>query len=539
MAERNAGGALPVALLQRLATAAEMREMDRHAIDDLALPGRVLMENAARAVADCVDRLMAGPGKGMVGNGTVGNGTVGNGTVVVCCGSGNNGGDGYAVARLLKNRGRDVVVLDFNEPVGGDARANRVAWIHFGEIYNLGTDPKEARKFLDDAAVVVDALLGTGVSRPVEGAYGEWIEWINASPSPIKVAVDLPSGVHTDTGAVQGVAVACTHTVTLQVGKPGCYQWPGAGYAGQVEVADISIPPQWGDDAAPTYRITEAFARALLPPRRPDGHKGSFGHLLAVCGSVGMGGAALLAGKAGLKTGAGLVTVAVPRVLRDRFLASAPELMTLAADEGDAEAFAPEHVPIVLEAAAARTVVVLGCGLGRREGSGQFVREIVAKVEKPLLIDADGLFPLTGDDLAARSHPTVITPHPGELARLAGISVSELSTDRIGQARRLAEAWGVVLVLKGAGTVVAEPSGVVVLQPFADDGLASGGTGDVLSGMIGGLLAQGMAPFAAALLGTYLHGRSREERRDLTGAYFSATDLITGIDPALRALGAG
>ncbi|MCH7878621.1 MAG: NAD(P)H-hydrate dehydratase [candidate division Zixibacteria bacterium] len=196
-------------------------------------------------------------------------------------------------------------------------------------------------------------------------------------------------------------------------------------------------------------------------------------------------------------------------------------------------------LPMVLEAAAARTVVVLGCGLGRREGSGHFVREIVAKVEKPLLIDADGLFPLTGDALAARSHPTVITPHPGELARLAGISVTELSADRIGQARRLAESWGVVLVLKGAGTVVAEPSGIVVLQPFADDGLASGGTGDVLSGMIGGLLAQGVAPFAAALLGTYLHGRAREERRDLTGAYFSAADLITGIDPALRALGAG
>jgi len=520
---------LPRHLLQRLASSEEMRRMDAYAIETLGLPGRLLMENAARAVADRVSALLAERGGAP-------------GPVAVCCGSGNNGGDGYAAARLLANRGHETTVLRLGQPGGGDALANAQAWAHFGETLDAAADPDGARTLLREADAIVDALFGTGLSRDVTGAAGALIDAINVAAAgswaPV-VAVDLPSGVNSDTGQVHGRAVRCTHTVTFQVGKPGCYQFPGAAHAGAVEVAAISIPPRWADAAPATWRLTADFAAALLPPRPAAGHKGTFGHLLTVCGSAGMGGAALMASIAGLKIGTGLVTAGVPRTLRDRFLTAAPELMTLAVEEGPAEHFAPAHTPALLEAAAQRSAVVLGCGVGRHAETGAFVQRLVAEAAQPLLIDADGLFHLEPRHLQARPGPTVITPHPGELARLAGLERDALGADRLGTARRLAAEWNVVLVLKGAGTVIAAPSGEAFLNPTGDAGLASGGTGDVLSGLIGGLLAQGVAPLPAALLGVYLHGLARDcQRESVTAAYFTAADLIAGINPALQRLGA-
>ena len=524
MAEASAARPLPYALLQRLATAAQMRRMDRHAIEELGLPVRLLMENAARAVAERVwalARALPGPPP-----------------VAVVCGPGNNGGDGLAAARLLKNRGLAVTVIQLGTPAGEAVAENAEAWRQFGETYDAAREPAAAEALLEQAGVIVDAIFGTGLARPVEGPYRDWIDRINAAPAPVKLAVDIPSGIDSDTGRVWGLAVRCTHTVTFQVGKIGCYQWPAAGYAGALEVADVSIPAHWEPNAPPVYRVTAEFARALLPRRPRDAHKGTFGHLLSVCGSAGMGGAALLAGRAAVKTGAGLVTAAVPRSLRDAFLAAAPELMTLADDEGEAQAFAPEHAPLILEAARERSAVVLGCGLGRREGTRAFARRLVAEVERPMLIDADGLNALAAADLQARRHPTVITPHPGELSRLSGLGVAEIGADRVLHARRLAAAWGVVLVLKGAGTVIADPSGEVFIHPFADHALASGGSGDVLSGIVGSLLAQGMPPLDAALLGVHLQGAARVALAEIPGAAFSASDLIAGLPGAFRALGA-
>jgi NAD(P)H-hydrate epimerase len=501
-----------------------MRRMDRHAIDDLGLPARLLMENAARAVTDRVAQLAAlVPGRG---------------PVVVLCGPGNNGADGLAAARLIKNRGLPVTVIQAAPASGPDGSANAQAWSQFGETYDAAREPSAAEALLEQAAVAVDALFGVGLAREVEGAYRDWIDRFNASPAPFKVAVDLPSGVATDTGQVLGLAARCTHTVTFQAGKPGLYQWPGAGCAGRVEIADISIPVHWEPNQPATYLLNEAFARALLPRRPADGHKGTFGHLLSVCGSAGMGGAALMAGWAAVKAGTGLVTCGVPLALRDRFLAAAPELMTLASPDGPAEHFAPVHLPLLLAAARDRTAVVLGCGLGRHPDTGAFARRFVLELERPLLIDADGLIPFSGPDLRARPAPTVITPHPGELARLSGLDAAEIGRDRIGHARRLATSWNVVLVLKGAGTVIADPSGEVFVHPVADHAFASGGTGDVLSGIIGGLLAQGLPALQAALLGVSLHGAARSVQPQLTGAYFSASDLIAGLNSALRSLGA-
>lgn len=498
--------------------------MDQHAIAALGLPGRVLMENAAREVAAAVQRLLRGRPLPH--------------PIAVCCGTGNNGGDGYAAARLLRNAGLPVLVIRRGEPAGEDARANAEAWRHFGETLDFDADPAAAAAALHRAPAIVDALFGTGLRRAPEGPVRELIAAINAAPAPVKVAVDVPSGIDSDTGAAPGAAVRCTHTVCFQVGKVGLYQHPGAEYAGPVSVVPISIPRRWPEGALPTWRLTEPFARALLPPRPPAGHKGTFGHLLAVCGSAGMGGAALLCGLGALKAGAGLVTLGVPRALRDGFLAAAPELMTLAPPGGGADAFDPAHVEALAQAAAARDALVLGCGLGRAEGTGAFVNALVARVETPLLVDADGLYALDLARLRERAVPAILTPHPGELARLSGLSVEAISRDRAGVARRLAVDWRVVLVLKGAPAAVASPKGEVFLNSTGDVGLASGGTGDVLSGVIGALLAQGLAPLPAALLGVYLHGLARDcQREALTGAAFTAHDLVRGLNPALRRLG--
>lgn len=519
---------LPLDKLQRLARSEEMRRMDAHAIETLGLPGRVLMENAAHAVADRLCALLAARG--------------GAAPIAVCCGTGNNGGDGYAAARLLANRGLPVTVVKVGTPEAPDAKANADAWAHFGNTLDFERDRAEAEECLAGAGTIVDALFGTGLSRPVTGAAEALITRINeatARSGACAMAVDVPSGINSDTGRVMGAAVRCTHTVSFQVGKPGCHQHPGAAHAGEVEVAAISIPTRWETAPPPTYLLTEAFARALLPPRPPDGHKGTFGHLLAVCGSAGMGGAAMLAGLAALKIGAGLVTVGVPGTLRDRFIAAAPELMTLTPPGGSEHAFSEEHAPFMVEQAAARTALAIGCGVGRAEETGAFLRRMVAEVAHPMLIDADGLYHLAPGHLQARAGPAVITPHPGELARLSGLSVAALAEDRLQHARRLAGEWGVVIVLKGAGTVVAAPAGEAFINPTGDQGLASGGTGDVLSGVIGGLMAQRLAPLPAALLGVYLHGLARDcQAEAISAPYFTAGDLIAGLNAALQRLGA-
>ena len=553
--------------MRRLASIEEMRAMERHAIEVLGLPGRLLMENAAAGLASRASALLGHHRSGR--------------RVVVICGWGNNGGDGFAAARLLADRGHRASVVWMPGDAGAGGRSgggdpsgavdNREAWRQLGPCFQWPGDRREAEEALSQAELLVDALFGTGLGRAVTGDAASLIEAINTigrnNGVPV-VAADIPSGIHGDTGQVMGVAVRCTHTVSFQAGKPGCYLHPGSDHAGEVEVIPISIPQSWPPDHPGTYLLTRAFAAAALPVRPSGGHKGTFGHLLAVCGSAGMGGAALMAGRSALKTGTGLVTLAVPSPLRDQFLAAAPELMTLApstaprsgpadspqvgpadsprsgpADSPRAGYFTGEDLPGVLAAAASRSAVVVGCGLGRAEATVSFVRRLVAEVRVPLLIDADGLFALEPVHLKAgrEGRPghasVVITPHLGELSRLAGIPAAELAAGKIEWARRLAAEWGVILVMKGPGTVIAAPEGDAFINPTGDHGLASGGTGDVLSGIIGGLLAQGCEPLQAALLGVYLHGLARDcQRERFNPRYFTATELMEGINLALLEL---
>ncbi len=517
----------------RLATAAEMRAMDAHAIDQLGLPGRVLMENAAQHVAQRVLERLAE----RFGQSSVDEPDGFSGSIVVVCGRGNNGGDGYAVARLLADRGLPVTAISAGQPAGADALANAEAWERFGITLDWEADGPKAVAALNTAAALVDALFGTGLTRTVEASAAALIDALNAAAAaggaPV-IAVDVPSGVDSDTGQVLGCAVQCTDTVSFQAAKPGCFQHPGAALAGRVEVAPISIPRPWPRESAPTYLRDESLVATLLPQRPAAGHKGTFGHVLTLCGSSGMGGAALLASRGALAVGAGLVTAGVPAILLDRFVPHAPELMTLSAPGGGDAAFEATHAPFMLAQAQERTACVLGCGLGRQEETGAFVREIVAGLERPLLVDADGLYHLKSEHLRARPAPTVLTPHPGELARLSGTPRKELSADRVAHTRRLAAEFNAVLVLKGAASVIAAPDGSAFINPTGDSGLAGAGSGDVLSGIIGGLLAQGLAALPAALAGVYLHGMARDlMAAEISAAAFTASDLFAGLNRAL------
>jgi hydroxyethylthiazole kinase-like uncharacterized protein yjeF len=492
--------------LLRLADTLSMREMDRHALEDLGIEGLVIMENAARSVADWLteNKLKNEP----------------DARIVVCCGKGNNGGDGFAIARLLANRGYDIHVIDAGEAKKEDARKNQLLWEQFGESASF--PDANASRLMEEADVLIDAIFGIGIEQSIEGAYREWIEIFNSNKT----------------------ALRSQHTITFQTAKPGCFQYPGILYSGKVHIADISIPEIWperipvkeADDetsinnsTAFTYLLTAEFVSELIPERLPDAHKGSSGHLLTVCGSSGMGGAASLSSTAALKSGAGLVSACVPGQLRDNLPGQAAEVMTVS-PHNSSEYFSEEHADFVVQLASERNAVVLGCGLGVHSKTAAFVQHLIKHLQGPMLIDADGLNNLDDATLQERIGTAVITPHPRELSRLCGQSVTEIQQNRIATVRRLSQEWNVVLLLKGAYTLIGSPDGHIFINPTGNSALATAGSGDVLSGFIGGFLAQGLSPLNSALTGAFMHGLAAECFTKKTNSnYMLASDLFEGL----------
>ncbi len=470
-----------------LVTGEEMRALDRRTIEDLAVPGELLMEVAGVLVARRAEALLP-PGGG----------------VHLVCGAGNNGGDGWVAARHLHLRGRRVRVVALTPPeaLRGDAAANarRALRVGVARAEELAVAPGD---------VVVDAIFGTGLRRPVAGELAAWIGRLGAVRGRARVlSVDLPSGLVGDTGQVLGCAVAADETLTLAIPKLGLCFEPGRSLAGRVWVGRIGIAdPVPGIDARAELWTWRAVGRRL-PPRPAEGHKGRFGHLLVIAGSVGMTGAAALAARAALRAGSGLVTLACPASTNPVLENLCPEAMTVPVAEHGAHGLAREAAPRLLELASARDATVLGPGIGRSEETAALVRELAPTLPGPLLLDADGLYALgeAPGVLKARQAPTIVTPHPGEAARLLGSSAREILADRAAAARALAEASGAIAVLKGAGTVTAGPDGRVAVNPTGGPVLGTGGTGDVLAGLIGSLLGQGMDPFEAAVTGAFLHG---------------------------------
>jgi len=499
-----------------LLTAEEMRRIDRHAIDEIGIPSLVLMENAGRGVAEEVAALAPRIGKRWL----------------VMAGKGNNGADGVVAARHLANAGFQVAVVYAAEPdiLTGEAAVQRdIARrleIPLTAYSEGGVDWR-------DWDGVIDALLGTGAGGAPRGVTAEMIRVLNASGKPV-VAVDIPSGLDADTGQVHDPCVRAVKTVTFAFKKRGLAQYPGLSYAGEVAVRDIGIPAAVADKfGVSVFELDEDVFRGRLGvdpelERDPAAHKGSCGHALVAAGSRAYSGAGLLAASAALMAGSGLVTWAAPAGVMPPLLTDRPELILARLDDGgrgDWSGVDPAHV---LELARGKQALVIGPGFGRWKGDFAWLREVMEQAEMPLVADADALNILAEGAAAGewprRKAPTVITPHPGEMARLCGTGTAEVQRDRIGIARRFAMERDVVVVLKGARTVIALPGGEAYVNPTGNPAMATAGTGDVLAGVIGALLAQGLTAAQAAALGAYRHGAAG----DRAAAKRNARHLVAG-----------
>ena len=502
--QRPAGSAVEAQpVCWALVTAQEMRELDRHAIESLGISADTLMERAGRAVAEELLRELPDGAE-----------------VSIVCGRGNNGGDGLVAARHLHQQGVDVLVILLGE----------VANLSEGAASNLDRACSVGVRLADQwqapsRGVVVDAIFGTGLSRNVEGVEADWIRRINACRADSRgrvriVSVDLPSGLCADTGAVLGSCVDADATLTLGLPKVGLALEPGRSAAGQISVAGIGIGDPRASRLPRAELWTRAYAGSRLPARPAAGHKGSFGHALIVAGSEGKTGAAALAAEGAARAGVGLVTIACPAGLNDILEIKCTEAMTAPVADTPERALASSAAEPIIALAATRDALGLGPGIGNSDETQALVATLVKRLEIPLVVDADGLTPFARepDLLRERQAPTVLTPHPGEAARLLGIETSEINRDRPAAARELAKRLGSVVALKGAATVTAAPDGRIAINPTGGPALAAGGTGDVLLGMVTGLIAQGLDAFEATALAVFIHGAAADRLAKRAGS---------------------
>jgi NAD(P)H-hydrate epimerase len=513
-------------------TAAEIRRIDQLAIERFGVPAETLMERAGVGAAEAL--LARFPHVRKTG-------------VVVLAGKGNNGGDGYVVARALKKkRVRCEVILTVpRADVRPPARTKLLAWERAGGKTTVVTaqDLGPLQRALARAGCVVDGLFGTGLGGTVTGLPAEAIALVNASGVPT-VALDLPSGLDADRGIPLGSAIEAELTVAFAAPKIGTLLYPGARYTGELAVVDIGMPEEAIAEVAPAAEaILADDAAALLVPRDPDSHKGTNGHVAVIAGGRGKTGAVVLASRAAARTGAGLVTAGVPASELQAVAARLLEEMTSALPddgEGGLGFPSPHAYANLLDG---KQALVAGPGLGVSDARCALVAWLVREAALPAVIDADALNCLarsgpTGP-WGAADRPRILTPHPGEMSRLTGISTAEVQTDRVAVARRLAAERNVIVVLKGARTVIAEPNGRIAINCSGNPGLGSGGTGDVLAGILGGLLAQGYPAPVAARLGVFLHGDAADrvaDRRGMVGLL--ASDVIEELPAATAALAA-
>jgi len=486
----------------KLALADEMRRLDLAASQDCRIPGLILMENAGRGAVDAMAEHF---------------GDLNGRAVGIVAGPGNNGGDGLVIARHLQQHGAAPVVflLVTPEKLRGDAATN-LAMINGLNIPCFITDNsakiQALRRGLADSELVVDAIFGTGLTRQLTGHYAEAVATINAAARPV-VSIDIPSGLASDSGQSLGDCVKAVLTATFGLAKPGHFLGEGQEATGILKLIDIGLPPQCLNTVLlKTELLDAATVQGWVPPRPATAHKGTFGHLLVLAGSRGKTGAALLGGRSALRSGVGLVSLAAPLSLCDIFATALPEAMSIALPDSPDSHASIADLPILLDNLAGKDAVLLGPGLGRAEATGRLVAELYRQVELPLVVDADAINLLVeqGCDLRSAAGPRILTPHPGEMARLTGLTTGQIQADRLGIASTFALAQQVWLVLKGAATVVGSPEGRRAINSSGNQLLAVGGSGDVLAGLIGSLLAQGCRPWQAATLGVFVHGRAAD-----------------------------
>ena len=511
----------------KLVTAQEMKEIDKLAMTKYGVPGLVLMDAAAKQVADAVVKMLSEQAEaaGTALASTIGCGTEGAagratakaaslGKVVILCGGGNNGGDGFGAARWLMSYGVEVKVFligTTEDKIAGDAASELSMFKAAGGRLNVIASEAEwltLELALERASVVVDAILGTGFSGELRPAAQRACQLLNQLGKQV-VAVDVPTGINADDGSACQDAVQADVTVTMALPKTGLLLYPGKRLCGSVLVAGIGMPAQLVDDyPSHKYRITAPMVQRLLPLRAEDAHKGDAGRVVVCAGSPGFTGAAALCAHAAVKAGAGLVSLLTPLSSREVLAVKLTEVMVHGLLERMPGVLGSAAASDVLARANKADVLAIGPGLGLSDSTQQTVRDILAKSEVPVVIDADAITALKDntDVLSKMTAPKVLTPHAGEMARLTGLAVEDINKNRITIAQKYAQEWQAVVVLKGAPTVVACPDGTVYVNSTGTSALATGGSGDVLTGIIAGLTAQGISLAEAAVCGVYLHG---------------------------------
>lgn len=517
--------------MQKVVTAKGMQQYDRAAIERFAVPSLLLMENAGRSVVEIMEEEF---------------GNLSGKRVYVFCGKGNNGGDGFVVARHLYNRGAHVSVFlaAKKNVLKGDAKVNcdvvvkiaqaqkKSASLTFTEVLN-----SRKLKALSSPSFVVDALFGTGFSGEVKGFSEEIVEWINSCGSHV-ASVDIPSGVNADNGQVANVAVKAEVTVTMGLRKIGLLVHGGRIHSGKVFVADISIPQKvYHDFQCKTYLVERSDVRSMLPSRPLTAHKHSVGKIFVLAGSKGLTGAAVMCSNAAMRSGAGAVVLGIPKSLLPIVSKKVTEVMPTPLEETEQLTVSQKAMPAIQRYVDWADIILLGPGLGRDEETGSVVFGLIEKIKKPMIIDADGLNALATNmnALKKRRGETILTPHTGELSRMIGISSKEIEENRVEIARQTARDFKVNLVFKGAPTLVAVPSSEVYINSTGNPGMATAGSGDVLSGTIVGLWGQHVKAKDAAISGVYVHGLAGDLAKEQYGEMgMVATDILSALPEAIK-----
>lgn len=513
----------------KVVTADQMRQIDKRTIESIGIPSHVLMERAGVSVARWIKDTYK---KGKFYS-----------KVVVIAGGGNNGGDGIVAARELFNSGCNVKVLLLirEDRLSPDCLTQLRIARKIGVPVEFRTDVTETDIH---GAIMVDALFGTGLNKEIEGPIAKVIDFINSCKSPV-ISIDIPSGISSDTGQVMGIAIRADTTITFGLPKRGHLLYPGAEYTGRLIIENIGFPEELLNSDDLMVEISDKDRVSSLIPERPRySHKGDYGHVLIVGGSKGKIGAVIMAARACMRTGAGVVTIGVPESLMDVFQMRVTEEMTLALpDMGDGMLSFRAHKKILDFLSEKADVLCIGPGMGVSDDLEGLITELLKSLSKPAVIDADGINSIIDyRRLKDCNAPIILTPHPGEMARLikrSGIKmdVSDIERDRIEKARSFAKDTGVILVLKGVPTVTASPDGMALINPTGNPGMSSAGSGDVLTGMIGALIGQGLKPVEAAAVGVFLHGLSADIAASVKGQYsLIATDIIESIPEAFKGL---
>jgi hydroxyethylthiazole kinase-like uncharacterized protein yjeF len=503
----------------KIVSSSQMKQLDKIAMGEYSIPGIVLMENAGLKVFYEVLKVIEKKE---------------NKKVLVVCGRGNNGGDGFVVARHLLNAGIPVKVFLVGDPSGisGDAKINYEILRKLNmDIEVIGDDEslQNLSREIQTCSLIVDAIFGTGIVRKIEGLIEEVIHMINESQKEV-MAIDIPSGVSGEDGSIYGTAIKANKTIMIQLPKIGNINYPGAGYGGQTILKDIGIPEEaMNQIEIHTHLITKSQVRDILPIRKQDTHKGDYGKAFIVAGSIGMTGAAMLICGAALKSGAGLLKIAIPQSLDTIIETKLTEAITVPLPELKKGTVGISDIDKILDMMTQADVIAIGPGSGKNRGLEEVIRNIIEHATIPIVLDADALNALSKrkEILSQFKTPVVMTPHVGEMARLTGLDTAYINTNRIKVATEFAKRWHAMIVLKGARTVIADPSGEIYLNQTGNPGMATAGSGDVLTGIVTSFIAQGIEPMKAAIAAVYIHGMAGDRAVHHLGEYgLMAGDIV-------------